>query len=323
LDRHAADWDAFAERHLRAVLTAFQRVEVQVRTADGGAPVPVRVHAPYMLQTVSILQDQDAFTRLEPRHRARLLRVKVARDEAGPETRAYLQGQFYDRAGRERDVAKGRANPGEVKALLQGAVDRGLVPARGGRPYPDGRDLRAWLRRFGVGVDCSGFVQHALNSLVAASHAALGQGIGPADHTGFLRAGWVYREASTACTGDESRFGPVGTPAEARPGDVLVRPGHVRIVVGLAKGGKESLVLDLAESTSARGVPCGLERAEADVGPRLIQMIYPAPEQPVGGQAPLLRLPREKAFEQAGGEREYVLGRFHALGRLWAARASR
>jgi hypothetical protein len=314
--------DAFVERHLQQVLRSYQRVEVTVVPG-----VTACVHTPYMMQTVSILQDEDAFARLKPRHQARLLCVKEARDAARPELRAYLRGQFYDRDGRECDTAKGRASPEDVRACLQGAVERGLVPAAEGRQHPDSRDLRDWLKRFGVGVDCSGFVQHALNGLVAASYATAGREPDGDDATGFLRAGWVYREASAARPADESRFRPVPrrSPAEARPGDVLVSHSHMRIAICATEGEARSVVLDLAESTSARGVPCGLAAEEADIGPRVIQVVYVEPGRPVGEQMPLLRLPGEDSFRADAQEAQYVLGRCCALERArasWQGRAA-
>ncbi len=311
-------WDAFAERHLRDVLRAYQRVEVTVARGADAPVATAHVHTPYMMQTVSIVADERALARLKPRHRERLRRAKEARDRARPEVRAYLQEQFHEADGHERDVAKGRASSEDVRALLQGAVDRRLVSPGGRRLHPDGKDLRAWLRRFGVGVDCSGFAQHALDSLVSASYAADGRTPDEEDDTGFVRAGWVYRQVSAPSLEGASRFRPVATPAEARPGDVLVSASHIRVVVRAAVPGS-GLILDLAESTSASGVPCGLAAEEADIGPRLIQVMYTEPERPVEEQMPLLRRPEDDAFEAEAQERAYVIGRFRALDRARAA----
>jgi len=308
-----ADWDAFAERHLRELLIAFQQIEVTVGSTDGGAPLTVRVHTPYMMQSVFILEDQAATAKLKPKHQDRLRRVKAARDAAPPEVKAFLQEQFFtsDRGGRY--VAKGRASPEDVRAFLQEAVDRGLLPPGEGRAYLNAGDLRGWMRRCGVGVDCSGFVQYALNRLLAAGYVAFGRKPAEQEGTGFVRAGWVYRQASADLPGSEARFRPVLTPAQARPGDVLVSPGHIRIIVGAAARASGALVLDLAESTSAPGIPCGLSTEEADIGPRLIQVCYPAPAHPIREQLPLRRGPGERAFLAADEERRYVLGRFCAF----------
>jgi len=314
-----ADWDAFAERHLRELLSAFQQIEVTLRPEGGGAPVTVRVHMPYMMQSVSILEDEAAVARLRPRHQDRLRRVKEARDAAPRGIKAYLRQQFHASDGRERAVAKGRASPEDVRAFLQGAVDRGLVSLGEGRLYPDGNDLRGWLRRYGVGVDCSGFVQHALHSLVAVSCAAVDRTPGDQEDTGFIRAGWVYRQVSADPPVDGGRFTLVATLAEARPGDVLVSPVHIRIVVCVASGDGGGLVLSLAESTSARDVPCGLAEEEDDIGPRLVQVAYPAPGRPIAGQTPLRRCPGEGAFRQEAEERQHILGRYRALERARTA----
>jgi len=74
--RGREDWDGFAERHLWEVLRAFQNVEVTVAPGDGGAAVTVYVHTPYMMQTVSIIEDEVAFAKLRVRHQDRLRRVK-------------------------------------------------------------------------------------------------------------------------------------------------------------------------------------------------------------------------------------------------------
>jgi hypothetical protein len=318
-----ANWDAFTEQVLRELLTAFQQIEVTVGSTRGGAPLTVRVHMPYMMQSVTILDDQAASARLKPKHQDRLRRVKAARDAAPPAVKAFLQEQFYATDGGECYVAKGRASPEDVQVLLQEAVDRGLVPFDEGKAHPDAGDLRGWLRRYGVGVDCSGFVQYALNAVLAASYAALGRTPAETEGTGFVRAGWVYRQASADLRGSEARFRPVPTPAQARPGDVLVSPGHIRVVVGTAARTDGAIVLDLAESTSALGIPCGLSAAEADIGPRLIQVCYPAPARPIRAQVSLRRGPGESAFQAAVEERQYVLGRFRAFERARAVRVGR
>ena len=304
-----ADWDAFAEQVLCQLLTAFQQIEVTVGSTRGGAPLTVRVHMPYMMQSVTILDDKAASAGLKPKHRDRLRRVKAARDAAPPAVKAFLQEQFYATDGGECYVAKGRASPEDVQVLLQEAVDRGLVPFDEGKAHPDAGDLRGWLRRYGVGVDCSGFVQYALNAVLAASYAALGRTPAETEGTGFVRAGWVYRQASADLRGSEARFRPVPTPGEAGPGDVLVSPSHIRIVVSAIACAGRGLVLDLAESTSAPGIPCGLSTEEADIGPRLIQLCYPAPARPIREQLPLRRGPGESAFREADEERQYILGR--------------
>jgi len=308
-----ANWDAFAEQVLRELLTAFQQIEVTVGSTRGGAPLTVRVHTPYMMQSVFILEDQAATAKLKPKHQDRLRRVKAARDAAPPEVKAFLQEQFYASDGGECYVAKGRASPEDVQVLLQEAVDRGLVPFDEGKAHPDAGDLRGWLRRYGVGVDCSGFVQYALNALLVASDAALGRTPAETEGTGFVRAGWVYRQASADLPGSEARFRPVSTPAQARPGDVVASPGHIRVVVGTAARTDGAIVLDLAESTSALGIPCSLCTEEADIGPRLIQVCYPAPARPIRAQVSLRRALGESAFQAAVEERQYVLGRFRAF----------
>ena len=49
---------------------------------------------------------------------------------------------------------------------------------------------------------------------------------------------------------ESRRFDLVATPAQARPGDILVSPGHSRIIVDTRYTETQALLMTLAESTS-------------------------------------------------------------------------
>ena len=79
--------------------------------------------------------------------------------------------------------------------------------------------------------------------------------------------------------------------------------------------GDGSIVLDLAESTSARDIPKGREIEENDIGPRMIQVQYPEPERPIREQSPVQMGPEER-FTPGSDESSYILGRLKKL--KWA-----
>jgi len=311
------EWDAFLSHHLCAFLGEFQALPVIVGPRETDARSITHVHIPYMLQSTAIVDDPRAFRSLKPHHQARLLRVRHARESAPREVRMLLERHFYDDNGKERLLARGRARLDDVRRLLQDAVDRGLIPVPPGRPHLDGGDLRVWLKTYGIGVDCSAFVQQALSRLTGAGHAAI-QGTAQQDRdhdVGWLRTFGVYADVMGQ-PGRLDRFAHVSTPSQARPGDVLVKRGHMRIVARVEPSPDGSVVLHLAESISATGIPRGLAHPEADIGPRLIQIRYPDPNAPIERQTPFLKLPGRGQYEADETERAYVLGRLRTLERM-------
>lgn|GEM_PF-3953926 len=287
------DHDSQVAAEILRFLRAFQQIEV--RSTDG----LLRVHPPYMLQSTSLLDQPEVFTHMQAHHRLRLERVRAARAAASPPLQALLSRHFYDANGKETGLSRGRAEPHAIRALLQEALELGLAPSQ-----PGGVSLRAWLKTYGVGVDCSGFVQQALSRLRAAFPAAAMAEIP------LLRCPWVHR-ALTSRPQTSQLFDPAGPPCAARPGDILVNPGHMRIVVQkeLAQDG---LVLHLAESTSASDIPAGWTVEDSDIGPRLIQVVYPLPDLPISAQTPHGKSEWQTHFQPDQKERTYVLGRLRA-----------
>jgi hypothetical protein len=298
---------AWLKNEIDRFLDEFQAMAIAVADQRGQAKV-VRVHVPYMMQTVRIIDREDDFARLKVRHQRRLLRVKKARDNAPAEVKAFLRAQCYDSDGRENWIASGRADAQAIRRFLQAAVDAGLVDATAGS-----QALRAWLRQYGIGVDCSAFVQHALVRLVRSSRAAAGKAPGARDGSGlgFVRSGWVYRDVTESADGD--LFCHVPTPGAARPGDVLVKRGHMRLVTGSERTADGAAILHLVESISASGIPYGQVTVEVDIGPRRLQVKYPQPERRIGEQLPLHRAGESSPFKEDDEERLYVIGRLRAL----------
>lgn len=296
-------------------LQAFQRISIHV-PGPGQETHLVTAHVPYMLQSVRLIENKIAFQRLAERHQQRLLRVQSVRAQAPAAVRALLREQLHEEDGAERWLAKGRAPLADIQHLLQEAVDGGLVPAGVKQTYPDGRALRCWLKQYGIGIDCSGFVQQTLTHLMDAcpTDASLAT---PAEQAlGFLRCSTVYREILATGLAARNRFQPVLTPAEVQPGDVLVNRRHMRIVAGM-KTTATGVMMSLAESTSASDFPQGWHLEDEDIGPRLILLHYPHPARPLAAQIPSWRRLCDDGLQPDEMEREYVYGRWRALAKLW------
>jgi hypothetical protein len=301
-------WDQFISDEIIRILGQYQGAEIAIPGGDGKEDRVVAVHIPYMLQTLAIIDDPDAFAKLAQRHQDRLIRVKANRENAPEVVKRFLHQQFY-RGDYERLVARDRAGVGDIQRLLQAAVDQGLVPAES----LDGYGLRTWLKQYGIGVDCSAFVQHALTEVVRSCYVRMGAH----DHeyldyeVGWMRPITVYSRLTTDPPSSK-RFVNVRAPMDARPGDVLLSRGHSRLVVRVNSMDDGSAVFDLAESTSARDIPKGREIEESDIGPRLIQVQYPEPERPICEQSPVQKGPEER-FILGSDESSYILGRLKKL----------
>ena len=308
-------WGRFISAEIERFLTAFQQIEIDVAPPNAPAPHIVSVHAPYMMQRVAMIEKPKEFGYLKKRHQDRLLRVKAAREQTPEATKAFLQGYFFDENGREKLLAAGRAELDEMQTLLQEAANRQLIPISGGQAYLDGRTLRRWLQAYGIGVDCSSFVQQTLNRLLKTAHAAVGQDGAP-DPICFLRSFRAYKEIKQGRDKGEPLFTAVPNPAAARPGDILVKYGHIRIVAGVGNGEDGRLIFHLAESTSAPDIPVGETEEEADIGPRRLQVCYPAPQQPISEQMPLRKRLHDPTYKTEPEETTYLLGRFITLDRF-------
>lgn len=299
----------------------FRNIKIRVTPENVEECVYAFVHPPYMLQSVSLIEDDEKFRQLKERHRARLQRVKEARETTGEAVKGFLDSQFYEGDGRERHLADGRAELADIRKLLQEAVDQELVSISKGKKYPDGYDLRKWLKKYGVGIDCSGFVQQVLRCLIDVSRAEVG---GVTDREfgldkGLLRCGWVYRNIMEGAGYGEPAFVEISSPTKARPGDVVVSRSHIRIVANVEVVEDEGIVLELAESTSARDIPTGQTREDIDIGPRIIHVKYTKPDQPIVKQTPLKKRLIDDKFKEDKAERLYIIGRYQAFEQFWGS----
>ena len=301
----SVDWEQFISDEIIRILGQYQGAEIAIPAKE---PLVVAVHIPYMMQTLAIIDRPDEFEKLAQRHQDRLMRVKANRENAPEAVKQFLHKQFYH-GDYERLVAQGRAGIDDIRRLLQAAVNQELVPAES-----DGYDLRIWLKHYGIGIDCSAFVQHALTQVVRSCYTRMGT------HSheyldyevGWMRGVTVYSRLTTNPPSSK-RFENVQTPMDARPGDILIKKGHLRLVVRVNTMDDGSTVFDLVESTSARDIPKGRGIEENDIGPRMIQVRYPEPERPIYEQSPVQMGPEER-FTPSSDESSYILGRLKKLG---------
>lgn len=107
------------------------------------------------------------------------------------------------------NVLTGKGTLYEIRDVAQRALDRRIVRPNG---QPTANDMRDWLERFGIGIDCSGFVSQSLNRVMARVYG---------NSTNPIRGGSTrLRQATTT----------VSRPSDLRPGDIMHHPGHIRIL---------------------------------------------------------------------------------------------
>jgi hypothetical protein len=311
VDGHSG-WDSLIQTEIERFLAQYQALEVAIWDQNTAQAKLVRVHVPYMMGTVTWLEQPETLARQRPRHREHLIRVARARSEAPTELQTFFQRRFYEPDGRERLVAIGKSGPEEIRQLLQAAVDAGLIAADG--DALTGPGLRAWLQRYGIGVDCAGFVQHALTHLIRTSYAAVGETPSSPQEAevGWMLSRTVHRKLVQ--NADDRRFDLVDTPARAHPGDILVSQGHSRIIVNTQPTETQGLLVTLAESTS-RSDLVGGTHFQHDVGPRLYHVLYPEPGRAIQDQLPEHKRTSEAAFEfePSESERHYLIARNRRL----------
>ena len=198
-------WDSNAQGALQQFLTRFQNIPVTVKWSESGAQKTgtVHVHPPYFINKGE-----------SGRGKERLDNAKANRGAATGETKNIL--------GNAPNATKvGKSTPEELQAILQSAADKGEIPAGGGRNRPDGSDMRNWLVKYGIGVDCSGFVAQALNVMMAGAGA---------DSKDLLSATGT---GSSMLKGGQGKFDELPNPDQEgvlRTGDTMHIPGHIRIV---------------------------------------------------------------------------------------------
>lgn len=234
-------WDAIVQAKLEDFLTSFSNIPVTVTWTEDGRQqtTTVHVHPPYFINVT----DTSAAA-----SKKRFNRAAKQRKAARGETKKIVSGASWH-------ARHGKSTPQEIQQILQQAVDSGAIPTPDGKKYPDGADLRAWLVRYGIGVDCSGFVSQALNEVMVEVHAQAGES---SDNLTPIKKG------SVGLKGGASGFTKINRPNELRPGDTMHIPGHIRIIMAVETSEDGYIVFTTAESRSGSkdGVKdIGLDRA--------------------------------------------------------------
>jgi hypothetical protein len=244
--------EARVREELEGFLGSFSAITVTVRWIEstGTQSVPrteeVAVHPPYFMNERDRV---GAHARTLERYDAALANRRAA-DRA---TRRLLReiSQREGRGGMGIARAKvGKSHPEDIRRILQAALDRNLVQGGAGRDRPNAEDLRNWLVRYGVGVDCSGFVSQALNRVTERIQE------------GPLAAGEELNRGAGSLRGGARGFTAVGDVSQLQPGDTMYIPGHIRIVTSVRHDEAGGTVFTTAESRAGGQADVGPDRAE-------------------------------------------------------------
>jgi hypothetical protein len=244
-------WRLQVEAEVEAFLDEFTSITVIVRWSEQTETQcvereeEVAVHPPYFMNVPDRAQ---AAARTLQRHDAAVANRQAAvagmRDFVTEISRSTARGGM----GLGRALV-GKSHPGDIQTILQNALDRNLVPAGAGRDRPDGEDLRNWLVRYGIGIDCSGFVSQALNRVLEGVYGRP------------LEANERLNHGSGQLRGGARGFTQIQNTDELRPGDTMHIPGHIRVIMSTRRGEDGVMVFTTAEAHAGRG-DIGPDRAD-------------------------------------------------------------
>jgi hypothetical protein len=244
--------EAGVQEELEGFLAGFSAITVTVHWVEdtGMQSVPrseeVAVHPPYFM---NVLDRSRAQARTLERYDAALANRRAA-DRA---TRRLMR-EISQREGRGgMGIARarvGKSHPEDIRRILQAALDRNLVSAGPGRDHPDSEDLRAWLVRYGIGVDCSGFVSQALNRVTETIQEEP------------LAAGERINRGAGSLRGGARGFTVISDPSQLQPGDTMHIPGHIRIILSVRRDAEGQTLFTTAESRAGGRADVGPDRAE-------------------------------------------------------------
>ena len=222
-------WDDRIRNTVAGLLARYRAIALTV----GGQPL--HVHPPYFINVnpKSAKASKDRFE-LAERHRA-----------AGP---AALRALINEK--RFLMARIGKATPEALIDFLQSADAAGLLTTDATVPPPATPDkLRAFLKHYGIGVDCSGFVGLALNAVMDTL-----PGVAAAD-----KLADPLGTASASFKGGQGAFERVTDPTQLCGGDTMWLEGHIRIVAQADRSGQR-IFFCTAESRASD---------PADVGPAI------------------------------------------------------
>ncbi len=223
-ERQGAAFDGQVSEKLKAFMDSFT---FQIRVGEKeGEPVHVSVQTPYHM---------NAGTRKE--------NAQQKRNAASQENKSLLAGTNWN-------TRHGKADPESLRTLVQSAVDQGLIEPGQPGALLTAAEIRQWMMDYGIGVDCSGFVSQALNSLTG----DMAQQTGSDAPTNFKVAD--TGSGSLNWKASSGKFEQVAHPADLRAGDTMWQDGsidHIIIITGVAQT-PDGTVFQTAESSGSKGV---------------------------------------------------------------------
>jgi hypothetical protein len=288
--------EATVREELEGFLADFSNITVTVRWGEDTGTQSVQhseevaVHPPYFM---NVMNRATAHPRTRERYDAAMAHRRAA-DRA---TRELLNeiSRREGRGGMGAARAKvGKSRPEDIQRILQTALDRDLVQPSGGRNRPNSEDLRNWLIRYGIGVDCSAFVSQALNQVTEAIRG------GPLAASERLNAG------SSGLRGGARGFTRIQDVTQLRPGDTMYIPGHIRIITSVRRAPDGAVLFTTAESRAGGQADVGPDRAEWRYQDGRLQMRRSpsepwtdSGEQPTFGRYQRLQTAMQQAAERA------------------------
>ncbi len=145
----------------------------------------------------------------------------------------------------------GKADPEGLRKTVQAAVDEGRIKAAGETLTAD--EIRGWMLKYGIGVDCSGFVSQALNDVTGEMAREAGVSAPKSFDVGNTGADALnWRDNPT-------KFTQVAHPSALKAGDTMWMPGdvsHIIIITSVQKT-DQGVKFTTAES-SASGTSLGV-----------------------------------------------------------------
>lgn len=217
---YGTSWDERLRVAVEGFLASFMAIPVRIGSQT------VRVHPPYFMNARS-----GSAPATQERHRL----AREHRAAAPAPLRALINEARFVNA------RIGKSTPQMLRDLLQAAGERGLLqadPTVGQQPTPE--RLRAFLQHYGLGIDCSGFVAQALNTLIDLFPNAAASD----------RIAQPHSTPSSALKGGQGAFERVTDPVQLCAGDTMWLQGHIRILAWAERRG-DRIVFGTAESRSS------------------------------------------------------------------------
>lgn len=195
--------------------------------------IPVTVFNPVALKTERITVRPPYYMLAgNPRRREK---AEINRKQADSKTQKILS-QLPRRARTD-----GKSTPEDIKSVLEKAGDEGLLISTSLGITSD--DLRNWLVKYGIGIDCSGFVSQAIVSVLS-----------------YILQRPPVNEESLSITGTHSsalssisnkKFIAVSSPEHLAAGDTMHIDGHIRIIQRVRRF-QDYIEITTIESTSTK-----------------------------------------------------------------------